>query len=375
MALKPMIIEKGIIQPSFGKSERIFRTSFFSAGVLDDKGCPIRQSRTVIMEQDVLSPSRINLSKTAIKYIDDDAIYFGRPQNHFGHTLVGTMAVAYILLNSDYKNHKIVFIDEEPSEPTLTLLGYLGVNRNNVITIKEYIQLKSVVVVKQSFSATWMPRNGKGPYRISEEFIDTFRAIAKKFYKEDGDYPDKVYFSRSKLHPFLTLMNENKIERVFEQNGYKIFYPEQLPLEEQIKLVANANFYACIAGTLEHHSLFMKDGATLIVMTRGKKPVYRQVYINKMQKAIKHIYLRTNVQPLGEKGFRGILGATKDLIDFFDNNKFVYDAQELKPKFQDLINYIEWHFSNEQKRTEKNLKKIFKKLITHNKNFWKQING
>lgn len=373
MSLQPLIIEKGIIQPSFNKRKRFFRTSFIRAGVLTNDGRPIRQSKTIIMEQDILSPYRINPSETEIKYIDEDVIYFSRPQNHFGHTLVGTMSVAYILLNSNYRNHKIVFIDEEPCEPAVILLEHLGVDRKNIITINSYTQFKSVVVVKQSFVARWLPRNGRGPYKGSKEFIDTFQAIAQKFrINTSNPCPRKIYFSRRKLGS-QAVMGEDKIENVFRENGYEVFYPETLSLDEQIKLVANADHYVCIQGSLEHHSLFMKEGATLVVLKREKNPTFRQTLINKLQPTIKHIYLQVNVRPLGENGSRYIIGATESLLLFFDENQFVFNAEKLTPTYEELVTYISFNLSCNRKRALNTTKKRLRKLISHHKDYWKQI--
>jgi hypothetical protein len=344
MPLRPLIIDKGIIQPSFGKRKHcsLFRRNLIPAGVLTSSGIPIRQSSVVIYEREVVRPVRINLSKTEIKYINEDAIYFCIQQGHFGHILTGTMAFAYILLNKYYANHKIVFIDKEPSELIIILLKYLGVDRKNIITITQYTQFKRVVVVKPSLRITWLRRFGKRWFKVNGELIDTFQAIAKNvnktFHSSLGRY-EKVYFSRSKFGGRIT-MYEDKIENVFKKNGYEIFYPEQLPLEEQIKLVSNADFYACVQGTLEHHSLFMKDGAALIVMSRKSKPTERQVLINKLQKSIKHIYLRADIQPFGDKVTPNIIGATKDFIKFFDEYKFSYNAEDLILTEREINDYI-----------------------------------
>ncbi|MDR0304650.1 MAG: glycosyltransferase family 61 protein [Chitinispirillales bacterium] len=344
MSLKPLVVEKGIIQPSFSRRRRfsLRRVNFIPAGVLTSKGVPVWQSRTVIMEREIVSPSRINPSKIKIKYVDDDVIYFCIPQNHFGHVLTGTMAFAYVLLNGDYINHKIVFIDKNPEEPILILLEYLGVNRKNVITVNQYTQFKSVVVVKPSIRNIWVRRFVHSWFKIDRELLDTFQAISKKVNAVSpvGDVINKVYFSRSKFVG-RKIMYEDKIERVFKKNGYEIFYPELLPLDEQIKLVSNADFYACVQGTIEHHSLFMKDGATLIVMSRKSKPTKRQILINKLQKTIKHINIRTDIQPFGDKVTPNMIGATKDLIKFFSEYKFIYDVEDLILTDKEISDYVE----------------------------------
>jgi len=375
MSLKPLVVEKGIVQPSFGKRKHssLRKADFIVAGVLTNTGLPVRQSRVVIMEREIVFPSRINPSKTEITFVNEDAIYFCIPQNHFGHVLTGTMAFAYVLLNNCYANHKIVFIDKEPCESIIRLLEHLGVDRKNIMTINQYVQFKSVVVVKPSLRIVWLRRVMNRMFRINQEFIDTFQAIVQKINEasQASQHTKKVYFSRGNLTG-KTIMCEDKIERVFKRNGYEIFYPEQLPLDEQIKLVANADFYACVQGTLEHHSLFMKDGATLIVMSRKEQLTERQILINKLQKTIKHIYLRTNVRPFGKRG-RGtpnIIGATEDLIAFFNKYKFIYDTEELKPTYAELSAYFDKCLHSQNERC---LNIIKEKLIKNQKRFWRQM--
>lgn len=368
-----MIIEKGIIQPSFGNKKngiRLFtRANIIRAGVLTSKGAAVHKSGGIVYEWELVRPRSINISETKIRYIDEDIIFFSIPQNHFGHALVGTMAFAHILLNEKYKNHKIVFIDEEPCETIKILLRYLGVKDENIIVVKEYTQFKSVVVVKQAFRTLFLPPKyiKYVPYGINKEFIDTFNLIAQKFRCANSLNPQKIYFSRSKLLGN-TILGEEKIEQVFKNNGYEIFYPEQFPLEEQIKLVANADFFACVQGSLEHHSLFMKDGATLIAMSRNEKQTGRQPLINKLQKTIKHINLRTDVR-FG-KHAPYMIGATKDLLEFFDKNRFVYNADDLKPTYQEFKNCIDICFIDKKQRA---LKYIFKNLVKQHKDFWKRI--
>ncbi len=341
MPLKPLVIEKGIIQPSFSKRKHssLFRKNLIQGGVLTDTGLPVKQSKVVINEREIICPYRINPSETEIEFVDEDAIYFSIPQNHFGHVLTGTMAFAYVLLNSDYLNHKIVFINEKPGEHILILLGHLGVDRRNVMTINQYVQFRSVVVAKPSLRIVWLRRFGSRWFRINEEIIDTFRAIAKKANECPNQQTKKVYFSRGKLR-VRPIWYEDKIERVFKKNGYEIFYPEQLPLDEQIKLVANADFYVCIQGTLEHHSLFMKDNATFIVMSRRWSKTERQVLINKLQNRLKHVYLRANIQPLGDHALPNIIGATKDIINFFNEYKFTYNLEDLILTDKEIDDYV-----------------------------------
>lgn len=367
--LKTLTINNGIIQPSLGKVKRVRNLlrseNLMPAGVLTEAGLPVRESEVIVFERDRLCPTRVNLLAVEVKHIDADAIYFSNPQNHFGHVLTGTMAFAHILLNDNYKNHKIVFIDEEPCEAVKILLGHLGIKEESIVTVKNYTQFKSVTVVEQSLRTLTLPRLYRRSFAINNEFVDTFRSIAAKFI--DNNSPRKVYFSRSKLKYNATL-GEDKIERVFENNGYAIFYPEQLPLDEQIRLVANCDSYVCVQGSLEHHSLFMKDSSEMIVMIRRDTPTERQLLINKIQPAIKKTYLRANVRPFGDRR-PSIIGATDDLIRFFDERSFEYNIENLKPTRDDLKEYIVKCF---EENGERMIKYICRKLIRRHRSFWNQ---
>ncbi len=346
MLSKPLIIEKGIIQPTFDKRKRnsFFRITVIPSGVLTKEGVPVDQSKTIINERELVRPLPINPSKTELKYMDADAIYFCIPQNHFGHVLTGTMAFAYILLNDKYKNHKIVFTAyapayTEPCEAIITLFKHLGVREENIITITEYTQFKSVMVVEPTLRCVRLSRFRKRLFEIDKEFIEPFRAISTKFV--DKGYPAKVYFSRSKI-THRPIMFEEKIEQIFKKNGYKIFYPEQLPLDEQIKLVANADYFACLQGTLEHHSVFMKDNAVFITISRKAGRTERQVLINNVQKTIKHVYLRGNIQPFGDKLNPNIVGLSTDFFPFLEEYNFNYDANDLNPlSNREIDEYVE----------------------------------
>jgi hypothetical protein len=334
----PLVVKKGIIQPSFGKKihNSVSRTDLIPAGVLTSDGVPVSQSSGFIYERNIVRPVRINPAETDIKYIDTDAICFSITQVVFAHELVGTMAYAYPLLSGKYKDHKIVFIDTEPNAIIKTLLKPFGVCEENIITVKEYTQFRSVIVPEASFGISKMRRYRKRVFTISVEFINTFQAISKNF--KDENSPRKVYFSRAKYGR--PLVHEDKIERVFKNNGYEVFYPEKIPFEEQMRLVANADFLACVSGSLEHHSLFMKDGATLIVMTRRPKPTERQVLINKLQTTIKRIYLKAIAHPFGDRVMPNIIITTKELIKFFDEYGFAYDKISLMLTEQDINGYI-----------------------------------
>jgi len=60
-----------------------------------------------------------------------------------------------------------------------------------------------------------------------------------------------------------------------------------------------------------------------------------------MQTTIKHIYLRANVQPFGDKISPYIVGITKNALVFFDEYNFQYAIEDFKLTNQEINDYVE----------------------------------
>jgi Glycosyltransferase 61 len=78
---------------------------------------------------------------------------------------------------------------------------------------------------------------------------------------------ERVYLSRRKVslkQLSRVIANEVLVEKIFQQAGFQILYPETVSFEEQLAFYANADVVAGPSGSALHNSLFMKPGAKLI---------------------------------------------------------------------------------------------------------------
>lgn len=57
------------------------------------------------------------------------------------------------------------------------------------------------------------------------------------------DTPERVYISRSRVAG-RGLVNEPAVEDLFREKGFTIVHPQELPIEDQIRIFANARFLA-----------------------------------------------------------------------------------------------------------------------------------
>ncbi len=259
-----------------------------------------------------------------IPYVDEDAVFVGNVYPQFGHFLLEHMNRAYVALDKKYKDMKYVLVNNKSVNPVpeymFVFLELLGIPRKNILILEETTRFRNVYVPDQGFNL---------PVYSSAEFGKTFQKIADNVKDEKIIY-DKIYVSRSKLKSRKTY-GEEKIQKIFERNGYKIIYPETLPLEKQIALIKDCKYLAGCAGTALHMSLFMKKGGTVIQMKRNK--VYddnapTQYLLNKTN-GLNSVFINSSIERVksGHGSFMPqIIGINDNVRAFFKDFGFkTYD--------------------------------------------------
>ena len=81
-----------------------------------------------------------------------------------------------------------------------------------------------------------------------------FRAFMKRRFLP-GVAPsgsERLYVSRARLEVMGNIMFEDRIERLFEANGYEIFYPERHSLAEQVARYRDAHRIVTVEGSALH---------------------------------------------------------------------------------------------------------------------------
>lgn len=255
-----------------------------------------------------------------IPYIDADAVFVGNVYNQFGHFLLEHMNRAYAALDNKYKDMKYVLINNKSVNPVpeymFVLLELLGIKRKNIIILENTTQFKNVYVPEQGFNL---------PVYSSKEFGETFDKIAKNVKNPKIIY-DKIYVSRAKLKSRKTY-GEEKVQKIFERNGFKVIYPETLSLKEQISLVKNAKILAGCAGTALHLALFMRAGGTVIQIKRNKlnKDSSSTQYLINETKNLNSIFIDASIETVKTDHFSNrpqIIGVNKYMREFFEHFNF-----------------------------------------------------
>jgi len=264
-----------------------------------------------------------------VPYEDKDVVFLGNVYPAFGHFLLEHMNRAWALLDKKYQNLWYVLINNQDIDPVpnymFNLLKLVGVPRNRIIILNKTTRFRNVYIPDQAFNI---------PLYSSKEFGDTFDFMAKQVpeLQKDEVY-EKIYVSRDAMKNRRT-HGEKYISGIFEKNGFKIIYPETLPLEKQIALVNNCKVLAGCAGTALHLALFMKPGGTVIQIRRNKKHNDNAAcqHLVNLTKGLNSVFISGSVEKYTTTHFTNapqIIGLTKYMRKFFDDNEFKYDKNSL----------------------------------------------
>ncbi|MBQ8294608.1 MAG: glycosyltransferase family 61 protein [Alphaproteobacteria bacterium] len=300
-------------------------------GVFDENGKFVKQSLQIRKKQGQFIPK---LSKE-IPFVDQDVLYFGNVYPSFGHFLLEHMNRGWGLLRDEYKHCKVVLVNNKQLDKVpgymFDLITILGVRREDIIVLNQTTQFRRVVVPQQAFNI---------PIMSSLEFGETFSAMAANAH---GPSYEKVYLSRDKLEMRRTY-GEAKIQSIFEKNGFKIIYPETLPLEQQIAAVKNCRVLAGCAGTAMHLALFMPRGGMVIQLKRNSIDACNAAtqYMINNTLDLKSVFVSPSIEEVPTSHFTNapqIIGVNQYMKQFFDDFEFKYTDADIASDTNAIAEY------------------------------------
>lgn len=302
----------------------------------------------------------ISKFKPTQNFIDETVVFAGGGYifRHFGHFLIEGMGRLYPALDATYKNKKFVFVVGRKTKSlpgfVMKFLAGLGINSDNIILINKTTRFRGVYVPPQGAIITQY---------ISPMMMQVFDKIAENLGNAKIKTYDKIYLSRGKMNDGRTF-GEKSIEKIFAKNGYKIIYPETLPLSHQITLAHNCKYMAGTAGTALHLALFMRVGGTVIQIKRNSLPGDNagiQHDICNLRK-LNFTYIDGSIEIIPSLHFTSqpqILGVTPELKQFFIDNNFRFSTRDIVPDTDAWMAYeVQLHKHIKHQRYKKIIKPI-----------------
>ncbi len=288
-------------------------------------------------------------------------IYLGCLIAHYGHFILEGLNRFYFLKNSDqYQDYDLVYHTYKNEDVPLLkkFLGWLGISEKRLVCLKEPTMYEELVIpdISTEIGVFW-----------TAEFKDVINKITAQIKPL---YNEKLYLSRLKFED--ALIGEKAIVKTFKKNGYKIIYPEKLPLEKQIALIKGARNLACISGTTAHNFIFACDCVKCCILERGAYANKAQFVVDDMRGFdVSHVKVGYNFLPVNYGYGPFLVGITRYICDYFNVNGFRYGAclrVLYKKFFYSYLKYWQMVYSGENgwnllRYTNKNLEfENFQKL-------------
>ena len=277
---------------------------------------------------------------TRYNMIDEEAVFLGGGYvfQHFGHFLLEGVNRFWGLLDTKYQNKKVVITGYKNSGIpgfAYKMLNAMGVANENIIVVHKNTKFKRVFIPPQSTNI------GVYALPITKK---VYNKITDALYDKTIQTYDKIYMSRGAINDN-KLFGEKQIEKIFAKNGYKIIYPEKLPIEHQITLVNNCKILAGVAGSALHLAFFMKPGGTVIQIKRNSlvgDNVYNQQMINSACE-LNTIFIGGSIETFPTSHFTKapqIIGVTPQMMQFFNDYGFKYTKQDVQIDKTEFNKYL-----------------------------------
>lgn len=293
------------------------------------------------------------------EYEDIDAIYLGFFIHHWGHYLMDCLGRAWILLKEEIGKKKIIYLSDSKIDGNyFELLRLLGVKDNQVLFIDRPTRFKSVII----------PSIGKDKYNnISQGFCDLLLEIRNRaIAKEKSVPPDYVYLSRTKFNDAKNKeIGELYIQQQFEKNGFKVLYPEQLSVLQQITIFNRSKKVACVNGTIPLNCIFALYSNTEIIVINKTSLKHNNLLVAQSLSHTKITYIDCYYEPiknhpkhLGEGPFW--IEFNKNIMKYFSDNNMKYDVNCRSRTFGNYMWYYRKYLIEETITSLRHMKrKIF----------------
>lgn len=302
----------------------IIDTNTGAFGVFDDRGILVNSS----LQYRGKTAQFIPKFYAPDDYMDCDAVFLGNTYPHFGHFLLEHLNRGWGIAQINSKNIKYVLVDNQNMGAKQWMIEFLklaGVPEKDILILNKSMRFNKIYIPYQSLNIV------SGWY--GNEFKNVFN-VMRENSGSDTVY-DKVYVSRAKLNDYMRVWGEEKVQHIFEKNGFKVIYPETMPLSQQIAIISHAKVLAGCAGTALHLALIMCDGTRVIQLNRTSavkdngEIQYRLCMIKNQDIDIISASVEEFQSTHGGFHAPQIIGVNKYLKQFFDENNFKYDDDDL----------------------------------------------
>jgi len=226
-----------------------------------------------------------------VKYVDESVVYIGMLYGCWGHCLTDCLQRLWIFDNDEAKSlirgKKLVYTTSDWRQGLprnfYELLSVLGLEKDQLFEVTSPTRFREVVVPDSCFYTNLELNH----IEYTQEYV---KLIDRLRVKCDNTWR-RVYLSRSKWGG--GTFGEELLEQAFKCRGYEIIYPEKLTFDEQRRLLSETVELVATEGSVAHNSIFMPQGARVVIIRKAPYMNRWQPVINEMLR-LEPIYIDAN---------------------------------------------------------------------------------
>lgn len=212
---------------------------------------------------------------------DGKVIYLGTFIGVWGHVITDCISRIWFLkkLRKDFPDHKLCYLSCNGftfNGNVKRVYEHLGVNVDELQPVTEWTEYSEIIIPDRCFDST----DGKDRF-FTQEYVDLIDEIKSHAVTDNKLNYKKVFLTYANFKKWKT-HGEKKLEKFFKEQGFTIIAPEKYTFDEQLSIYQNCECLASTIGSCAHNSVFMKKGASLILIPRGN-------YVTEYQSTLNHV--------------------------------------------------------------------------------------
>ena len=293
----------------------------------DENGRFIKNtSKRLVGEQKYLQVEDIDVNSIDNNTTEyEELLYIGFLRGHWGHFLVDSTVRMWSISKNTKTCCKILANIEGMDHFYSWWFEQFGIDINSdIIDPQGILRVKRLLVPDISY----LP----GKY-IFKEFIYPFDFIKDKIRNEEIEC-EKLYLSRVHIAKGKKQLGEIDIQHIFEKNGFKVVYPEELPASEQIALYSKCKIMVTTSGTIAHNILFSNEGTELIILDRYPNDNIHQPWLTTIRGA-KEYHVKAFAR--NSSHTNNLMVVTRELMDICEQYGWICKREGLVWR---IIKYI-----------------------------------
>lgn len=255
-------IENGYLLPKRIRKDKINWMGI--GGVLDSNKEWVEESGVYRNENEKVFGGVYKVTENLIeRHMEETVIYMGPFFPHWGHFLLDFIPRLWYAMKED-KISRIVYLNEDNSEKIsgnyAELIELMGLDINRFVDVRFLTSCNKIVIPQPCFQ--------RGKY-----YSEMYRYMLDTIVSNVGDLElpkyEKLYLSRA--HFGENTGKESgyeEIDKIFEENGYAVMYPEELSAREQIYYINHCKEFVVVPGGSSMNMLFLKDNANIVFLQK-----------------------------------------------------------------------------------------------------------